>query len=160
ELAVECDYPARIASAQLARIDGHRLEHWSHIALRLADHAQDLARGGLLLEALLQLSEQPHVLDRDHRLVRQGLQEFNLLVRERKGLCAAHCKRSNDFAFPKHRHSKAGAIAKTPCNVFRCTKFCIRLGEDIWDMDDTPVEHCTPIHTIAQKQDPFVAGES
>ncbi len=54
------------------------------------DHAQDLARRRLLLERLgqvavarLQLVEQAHVLDRDHRLVGERRHQLDLLVRER-----------------------------------------------------------------------------
>src|SRR5215831_18034437 len=63
------------------------VEHWLHISRGLADHAQNLARRGLLLERLthlrvglrqrpillLELREEPHVLDGDHRLVGKGL---------------------------------------------------------------------------------------
>ena len=44
--------PPKVAVAQLPRIRRDRLEHRLHVALRLADHAQDLAGRGLLLEAL------------------------------------------------------------------------------------------------------------
>ena len=54
-----------------------------------ADHPQDLGGGGLLLQrlgqvgiALLQLLEQPHVLDGDDRLVGERLDQRDLLVRE------------------------------------------------------------------------------
>src|SRR5262250_1460404 len=50
----------------------NRVEYWLHIRLRAADHTQDVAGGGLLVErggelavAELQLREQPHVLDGD-----------------------------------------------------------------------------------------------
>ena len=67
--------------AQLSRIRGDRLEHWLHVALRLADHPQDFAGRCLLLQRLgqvsvarLQLVKQPCVLDCDHRLVGEGLE--------------------------------------------------------------------------------------
>ena len=54
---------------------------WTSVG-ELRDHAQDLARRGLLLEGLgeravprLELLEQAHVLDGDHRLVGEGLDE-------------------------------------------------------------------------------------
>ena len=61
---------------------GHdRVEHRLDIRLRLADDAQDVAGGGLLVQrrgqlavARLQLREQAHVLDRDDRLVGEGLE--------------------------------------------------------------------------------------
>jgi hypothetical protein len=64
-----------------------RLEYRLDLGGRAADHLQDLPRRRLLIERLshlsvgvcertillLQLGEQPHVLDRDHRLVGEGL---------------------------------------------------------------------------------------
>ena len=51
------------------------LEHRRGVGHRAADHAQHLGRRGLLLERLLGLVEQAHVLDRDHRLVGEGLEQ-------------------------------------------------------------------------------------
>ena len=45
---------------------------------------QDLGGGGLPLQRLLRLVEQPRVLDRDHRLVGEGLEQRDLLVGERR----------------------------------------------------------------------------
>ena len=42
-----------------------------------------LQRLGQLARARLHLVEQPHVLDRDHRLVGEGRDQFDLLVGER-----------------------------------------------------------------------------
>ena len=61
---------------------------------------QDLARRGLLLERLLGLVEQPHVLDRDHRLVGEGLEQRDLLVGERRPRAAQHRDRA-DRARPR-----------------------------------------------------------
>ena len=61
-----------------ARALGDRVEHRLHVGRRAADDAQDLGRRGLLLERLLGLVEQAHVLDRDHRLVGEGLQQRDL----------------------------------------------------------------------------------
>ena len=52
------------------------------VGRRARDHPQDLAGRGLLLERLFRLVEQPHVLDRDHRLVGEGLEKRDLLVGE------------------------------------------------------------------------------
>jgi hypothetical protein len=63
-----------------------RAEDRQHIGRRTTDHPQDVRRRGLLRERLsdlrvrfreraillLQLGEQPHVLNRDHRLVGEG----------------------------------------------------------------------------------------
>ena len=56
----------------------------------LRDDLQHLGGRGLLLQRLgqfararLHLVEQPHVLDRDHRLVGEGCDQLDLLVGER-----------------------------------------------------------------------------
>ena len=66
-------------------------------ACGLADHPEDLRGGGLAIEgvgqvvvARLQLREQAHVLDGDHGLVGEGLEEPDLLLGEGKDLHAAN----------------------------------------------------------------------
>ncbi len=76
QLAVEPEDGAQQSVAQPHGASHDRIEDRLDVRRRLADHAQDLARRGLLLQRLaeiavarLQLLEQPRVLDRDHRLV-------------------------------------------------------------------------------------------
>ena len=71
---------AELASQRRAALSSDGVEHRLQFAGRAADDLQDLAGRGLLLQRLgelararLQLLEQPHVLDRDHRLVGEGL---------------------------------------------------------------------------------------
>ena len=59
---------------------GHDVHHRLEVGRRAGDDPQDLGGRGLLLERLgqlavpgLELREQPHVLDRDDRLVGEGL---------------------------------------------------------------------------------------
>ena len=66
------------------------IEHRLGVVERVADHSENVGGGGLLLErfaelagAGLDLVEQPHVLDRDHRLVREGRDKVDLFVGER-----------------------------------------------------------------------------
>ena len=59
-----------------------RLEYRLHVRGRAADDAQDVGSGGLPLERLLGLVEQARVLDRDHRLVGERLQQCLLLLCE------------------------------------------------------------------------------
>ena len=87
---------AKLRTAQLVTALRDRVEHRLHVGLRLADHAQDVAGRGLLLERLgevavarLQLLEQAHVLDRDDGLVGEGLQQRDLRVGETARLRAA-----------------------------------------------------------------------
>jgi hypothetical protein len=66
-----------------------RVEHRLHVARGLADHLENLARCGLLIEcgreiaiARVQLFEQPHVLDGDDRLVGEGLEQRDVHLGE------------------------------------------------------------------------------
>ena len=67
------------ASHRRTALRHDRLEHRLDVGRRARDHPQDLARGRLLLERLQLLAsrvEQAHVLDRDDRLVGEGLEEL------------------------------------------------------------------------------------
>ncbi|HTO90073.1 MAG TPA: hypothetical protein VMJ70_02980, partial [Candidatus Sulfotelmatobacter sp.] len=76
--------------AQALRVLRDRRDDRLNVGRRAADDAQDLRGRGLLLERLgefavarLELVEQPHVLDRDHRLVGEDLEQRDLLLGER-----------------------------------------------------------------------------
>ena len=62
------------------------LEHRLHIVGRAGDHLEDVGRRGLPLKCLPGLVEQPHIFDRDHRLVGEGLQQLDMMGGERAGL--------------------------------------------------------------------------
>ena len=64
--------------AHLRGIFRDRIQHRLDIRRRAGDHAQDFTRGGLLLQRLLEFLKQPHVLDRDHRLVGERFEELDL----------------------------------------------------------------------------------
>ena len=80
---------------QLSRI---LLEHRLGVGDRAADHLQHLGGRRLLLQRLLGLVEQAHVLDRDHGLVGEGLHQADLGSAERPHLrcAAARSRRSTD----------------------------------------------------------------
>ena len=71
--------------------------------LQLADRSRELA--GPRLELL----EQPHVLDRDHRLVGKGLEQRDLIVRKSAGLGAAHIDRADGLSVPQEGNRQDGA---------------------------------------------------
>ncbi len=73
--------------AELRRGIDQRVEHRLQIERRAADDLQHVGGRGLLLQRLgqiararLHLVEQPRVLDRDHRLVGEGLHELDLAI--------------------------------------------------------------------------------
>ena len=84
-LAIEREYQAVSGVTKARRSLGDGVEHRLHVRRRAADHLQDLAGRRLPLERLLGLVEQAHVLDRDHRLVGEGLEQRDLRVRKRPG---------------------------------------------------------------------------
>ena len=59
-----------------------------------------------LLQRLLGLVEQPHVLDRDHRLVGEGLQQRDLLVGERAGVGRGRRDAADRPALAQQRHEQ------------------------------------------------------
>ena len=87
DLAVEFPDDSLVGTAQSRRVLDECLQHGLKVERRTADHLQDLARRGLLVEGLgevavarLQLLEEPDVLDGDHRLVGERLEERDLTL--------------------------------------------------------------------------------
>src|SRR5262245_45500620 len=88
-----------------ANADGilqQRLKDPLEVKRRPADGLEHLGRGSLLpqrlaqlLGAFLYLIEQPHVLDRDHRLVGKGLDQLDLLVGKRPHGFAYYVEHTN-----------------------------------------------------------------
>ena len=56
-----------------------------------------------------EFSEHPHVLDRDHGLVGEGLEELNLAVCERLNLESSEAYRPDRLSFPQERRIHEGA---------------------------------------------------
>ena len=84
-LIVEAEDERSFGLAQPDPVLRQRLEHRLEIERGATDHLEELAGRRLLLECApqlvvsrLQLCEQPDVLDRDHRLVGEGLEERDL----------------------------------------------------------------------------------
>ena len=108
---------------------------------------QHLRRRGLLLQRLGELArarlhrlEQPHVLDRDHRLVGEGRDQLDLPVGERPHR-RAHQRRSPDRnSFSQQRDGENRA--KPPSSDPRCTIFGI--GENVGDVDGAPSSRRRP----------------
>src|SRR5262249_39425235 len=87
--------PARVRAKQADGASHNRIEHRLDVRLRAANDAENVASRRLLVErsgqftvARLQLGEETNVLDRDHGLVGEGLEERNLLIGERMDFSA------------------------------------------------------------------------
>ena len=104
------------------------------VGRRLRDHAQDLGGGRLLLERFAQFGEQADVLDGDHGLGGEGLEELDLLVGEALGL-AAHGTMT-PIGSPSRSIGTASSVrAAAPAAPGRGAAYSGSLG-DVGDMDD------------------------
>src|SRR6516165_2156665 len=99
--------------AKPASILGDGSQHRLNICRGSSDHAEDLACRGLLLQrlakisgALTQLVEQARILDGDDGLIREGLDQRELLGGEGSNLRPPHRNRANEDTFATHRHAK------------------------------------------------------
>ncbi len=118
-----------------------RIEHRFHIARRARDNTQDLADRRLLLERLLGLVEQAHVLDRNHRLVGEGLEECELLVGERPHLHASRKDRADRNAFAHQRHSQCRTMPDQPLHCLGLRPLFVRFCKQVVDVDRAAFKH-------------------
>ena len=105
-----------ISKLGVADADGvlqHGCKHRLKIAGRAADDLEHLRRRRLLLQrfgklarALLLRLEQPRVLDRDHRLVGEGLDQLDLLLSERPYGSAMQDEHANRNPLSQKRHAE------------------------------------------------------
>jgi hypothetical protein len=80
------------------------VEDGSRVRDRTADHAEHFGRGLLLIERFLRLVEEPHVLDRDRRLVGERPQQGDLLLGERPHVHPAQRDRAEGLALAHQGH--------------------------------------------------------
>src|SRR5262245_34404788 len=98
--------------------------------------------------ALLNLLEQPHILDRDHGLGGKCLQELDLLIREGTYLLSPNQNRSYGNSLAEQRRCERGPMAKALRVVPAFRKFGFRLCREVVDMDGLPVNHGSPGYPI------------
>ena len=88
---------------KLDRVGNDSRQHGFEIksgAHRLTDFAQSFQlthRACQFIRSLLQFFEQPHILDGDHRLVREGLKQLDLRRSEGAHFGATCIQRPNEF---------------------------------------------------------------
>ena len=107
---------AALGAAQPRRALDQRVEHGLQVEPRAADQLEDLAGRGLLLQghpelavAGLQLGEQADVLDRDDRLLGEGLQQRDLLGGEWPRLAAPDADGADGGPLAEDRHAEDGS---------------------------------------------------
>ena len=74
DIPVICGDKSELRLAQRCGPFSDRSKHGLHVRRRTADDLENLRRRGLPLQCLLGLIEQTHILDRDHRLIGEGLE--------------------------------------------------------------------------------------
>src|SRR5262249_22687139 len=109
------------------------IEDRLHVRGRPADDAEDLGRCRLMLQCLAQFCvarieffEQPHVFNRNHRLIRERPEKGNLLVGEGTDLESADHDSANGDSLSQQRRSKYGAMSKAFLVSQRLLKFWFR----------------------------------
>ena len=114
-----------------------------------------LARLCELAALVLDFVEQPHVLDRDHRLVGEGRDQLDLLVGERPHLGARQRENADRHAFAQHRNAEHGA--KT-AQLLRFGERVFRVGQHIGNMDDSAFEQGASGDVAATRLDRHISG--
>ena len=122
-------------AAEAPRRRGHGVEHRLHVGRRLRDDLQDLGAGRLLLQRFAQLGEQPHVLDGDHGLRGEGLQELDLARREGAGLDLAQADAADRCALAQHRRGEARREAVLVATACALAYAIGSSASDVGDMD-------------------------
>src|SRR5215468_8142883 len=142
-----------ICPAYPHRIGGDRIEHGLEIRRYATDDSQDLARGRLLFQRLrhlgvstsqrpillLKFGEQPDILDRDDCLVRKGLKERDLFVRERPWRGASDRNDADGNALSQHGDAESASIADRAAQGWILE---LRVEIGIWYVDDRAIENC------------------
>jgi hypothetical protein len=75
-------YTGHISLAEARCRFDQRIENRVEVEGRAADHLEHVGGRSLLLQGFAKLAEQARVLDRDHRLAGETLQQLDLLVAE------------------------------------------------------------------------------
>jgi hypothetical protein len=108
-VAVSPHDDATAGRAQPGRVLDEGVEDWLKIERRATNDLQNLSGRRLLLEgfgqvlvASLQFLEQPHVLDRDDRLVGEGLEKLHVRVGKSTRLPSGHPDGSHGLGPPQH----------------------------------------------------------
>src|SRR5881628_2248774 len=81
-----------------------------------------LAGGFELAVRHLQLREQPHIFDSDHRLITEGLQEVDLGGREPASLAPRHQEGADRFTVAYHRYPDGAPKTEEPTDLARARK--------------------------------------
>src|SRR5262245_18188350 len=148
-----------LTAAEATGTADDRVEHRLGFGRRVRDHAQDLARGHLLFEALrevavarFELLEQPNILDRDHGLVGESLQQADLSVVEELHLGAPESDRADRDAITRQRNSQHGSMAPLPRGL-RAFWILVHRAQQVANLDRPPLQHGSAVDHATNGRD-------
>ena len=138
----------RFAHPRGVRRDG--VEDRENIRWRARDHAQNFRGRRLLLERLrqvtvprLELLEQPHVLDRNHRLIGKGLQQLDLTLGEEPDSGSCNAQHADGSPLAEHGDNHLAAVAEEARSGPRHGRG-IRLDLQVGDVHDLAAKDGQP----------------
>ena len=108
-------------------------------------------RARQLARACLQLGEQARVLDGDHRLVGEGLQELDLRLRERLGSRLRRITPTGS-SVPQHRHAEHASVAHGPGEVARAGNRSSRSTSGTWSKARSATAHSNTVPGLGRKE--------
>ena len=135
-----------VGAAQPNRRLVQGVEHGLQVEGRTADDLEHVGRRCLLLQRLLKLGEETHVLDRDHRLVGEGLDQLDLPCRERLHLRARQDKHADGLTLAQQGHPETGSIVAM---LLVAERIVVGVCEDIGYVDRLAAE-CDPSRRAAR----------
>ena len=144
-----------LGAADARGVFQHGAKHRLQLASRARYHLQDLGGRGLLLERLAQLAQEPRVLDGDHCLIREGLQQADLLVSEGSDLLTTDLDVADRDVSPQQGDAEVGPVPPLPRDgaAFReLVYFCLK----VQGVDQPPFHHRAAADRAPVKRD--VAG--
>ena len=119
----------RGAGDDLQNVGGRRL-----LLERLGDVRMSLCEGVVLL---LELREQPHVLDGDHRLVGEGRHQLDLRLGEWSHLRSPDRQCPDRYSLAQHRHGQHRSQVEHRLHGIAV----LRILRDVGDVDDPTLQH-------------------
>src|SRR5262249_16358044 len=129
-----------------------RIEHRLQVKSGAADNLEHVGGRGLLLQRLAQLVEQARVLDRDRRLISEGLEQRDLLVGKRINFGTAKLNCSDRQPLAKQWNTGRRPVPQ-PFRERASFGIFLRLSLEVDYVDRTTLENCpaSAIPTRAQE---------
>ncbi len=144
EFAIEPCHAADLRIAQFPRALGDRVEHGLHIGRRARDDLQHFRRRRLLFQRLLGFVEQSNVLDRERRLVGEGLHQRDLLVGEGLRLRSPENDRADGTVLTHQRNRQNRPEAESRLIRPRVRVFVAEQRNDVLVVESLAVDDGAP----------------